>query len=279
MLATGMFVGLSLREVMQMLGAINRDGCLTLTNKKENGRVFFNRGTIVDVKIDGELGWKDVLAGEGLIDRREQEAGEDGESVIIPPVMLEGSVGAEEAISKWFVDEVFSIFSWPDVSYEFEVSDAPKSLGPGIPVTVETLLRGIDRCEEEWHQVYEVIPSLSSYVTLVDSPEVNQDITLNLEDWKIILKLRMPVTINELKKEFGCPTLRLCQRLVALEQRGLIGFTDEVELDEAAPAGAKKGKYVRRDDDNGVPLEWLSYCNQLDGRSFTDGKPKAKVTG
>lgn len=273
---TGNFVGLSLRDVMTMLGSVKKDGCLSISNETKGGEIIFSDGKIVSVAVEGDPGWADVLFNKGLV-------GEDifSENNRKDPSLRESlkqrlSTQAEtvDLISKFFVDEIYSVISVSDVSYQFEVCEVSDVFTSGIAVGVEEILAGIDRCEEEWRRVYQVIPSLESYVDLVETG-IDGEIVLTSDEWRIIVKLREPRIIEELKLQLGLPVLLLCKKLIDMKARGLIKFI-KTDSQEFAEIENNKGKYIKNSKSKTMPLEWSSYYEQLDDKS-NDKKGKAKI--
>lgn len=181
-----------------------------------------------------------------------------------------GENEVKAAVTKWFVDEIFSILSWPDVNYQFETGKKGGFLIPGLEISLDDLLKGIGSCEEEWNRIYDVIPSLDCLVNLIEEPNTAKEIKLSREEWKIILKLKAPVTIEDLKGELNYSLLGLCQHLVTLEERGLVDFFKSVDSEPKvfnAVNNDRQGKYIKKDEEAALPMEWSSYYQQLDDRS------------
>lgn len=58
---TGNIIGFSLKEVVQMLGLVKKEGCLTVAGKGTEGEIYFSAGNIVDVKIAGGLSREQMI--------------------------------------------------------------------------------------------------------------------------------------------------------------------------------------------------------------------------
>ena len=276
MQANGNFVGLDLKEVMLMLGTVKKDGCLSISTEEKGGEVMFSSGKVVDVSVDGEPDWTEVLFNEGLIGNDVLSGDKDTGFIKGLRSRLGDQSEAIDVLTKYYIEEIYSIMSLKNVNYQFEACDIKGSEASGIEVGVEVILEGIERCEEEWRKVYRVIPELSSYADL--SPEVNphQEITLMPDEWRLLLNLREPQPIEALKGEAGLPILNLCKKLIDLHSRGLIRFlaADSEEIVEFL--NSRKGKYIKKSKNKTVPLEWSNYYEQLDEKA-SESKGKAKV--
>ncbi len=276
MQANGNIVGLDLKEVMLMLGTVKKDGCLSISGEEKSGEVMFSSGKIVNVNVEGEPDWAEVLFNEGLIGKDVLNKEKDTGFIKSLRNHLRDQSEAIDLLTKYYIDEIYSIISLRDVNYKFEACDIKSNENCGIEVGVEVILNGIERCEEEWRRVYHVIPALSSYADL--SPEINphQEITLSSDEWRLLLNLREPQAIDALKADAGLQTLSLCKKLIDLHSRGLVRFLEADSEEIVEMLNNNKGKYIKKSKNKTVPLEWSSYYEQLDEKT-SEGKGKAKV--
>lgn len=268
MLTTGNIVGFSLKEVIQMLGAVKKDGCLTVDAAEKIGNIYFIKGNIVDIKVEGDLCWEEAALNEGIIEENVFTEIKKSDTQFTDKLLSQEEIRLH--ISKFMLDGAFSILAWPNANYRFEVDDQVKKSVTGFEMRVDEVLDEIEKREQEWNEIFEIIPSLSCRIDLAENPAV-QDIVLSREDWRVIFKLRATLTLEDLRSELNCSLLCLCKRLVSLRQRGLIGFFNHVDSKVRSIGVArrdKQGKYVKKDEDAVLPLEWSSYYQLLDARSL-----------
>ncbi len=276
MQANGNFVGLDLKEVILMLGTVKKDGCLSISGETKGGEVMFSSGKVVNVSVDGEPDWTEVLFNEGLIGKDILKMEKDTGLIKNLRSRLSDQGEAVEVLTKYYVDEIYSIISLKDVNYQFEACDIKSSEASGVEVEIGAILSGIERCEEEWRRVYHVIPALSSYADMSSEVNPHQEITLTPDEWRLLLNLREPQAIESLKSKVGLPTLSLCKKLIDLHSRGLVRFLAADSEEVKALLSNNKGKYIKKSKDKAVPLEWSNYYEQLDEKA-AESKGKTKV--
>jgi tetratricopeptide (TPR) repeat protein len=166
----------SLPDVLQLLSAGAKTGCLSVTNRRSLGQVFFEDGRITYASVlnrQDRLG--DVLVQENVITREKLDRAIEEQGKV-----RDGRRLGEILRDKWLIDQdtlqhyverqireaVLHLFTWRQGTFLFEPGKAPDREQILVSINPETLLLEGAKRIDEWSLIEKKIPSLELVFTL-----------------------------------------------------------------------------------------------------------------
>lgn len=159
----------SLADVVQLLALGRKTGCLSVADRSNFGRIYFDKGQICYASIVNRrdrLG--DTLEKNGVITRSQLEAalalqGRRREARVGELLVELGALTADQlhrAIRVQIEEAVYFLFTWTQGTFNFETDVAPDDRDLVVAITPESVLLEGARRVDEWHVIEKKIPSL-----------------------------------------------------------------------------------------------------------------------
>lgn len=123
---------------------------------------------------------------------------------------------------------LFEVLRYEQGNFTFNPAEAP--VEPGPPQPVAPVVEQANELLVEWRELTAVVPSLQHRVLLV-ADLVDDDVTLDRQQWRTVLAIGPGRTVAELSQALGVSEVPVLRRVCELLDRGLL----EV-LDPEAPA-------------------------------------------
>lgn len=164
----GSLVEANLADVCQLLALALKTGCLSVTEGRRLGQIFFDRGRIAHARIlnrRDRLG--DMLVHDGVITREQLAAALDArerepERRLGELLVEHGWTRAEDIeryVRRQIEDAILYLFTWSHGSFSFTSGQRPEAGEAPFAIAVEGLLLEAARRIDEWSVVEEKIPS------------------------------------------------------------------------------------------------------------------------
>lgn len=159
----------SLTDVLQLLAMGSKTGCLSVTDRRNFGYIFFDEGRIVYASLlnrRDRLG--DILVREGVISGEqleeaieEQSQGRDGRR--LGEILRDRGDIDEKTLHNYvrhqIEEAVYHLFTWSQGTFYFEPGERPLREQIRVSIDPETLLLEGARRVDEWSQIEKKVPS------------------------------------------------------------------------------------------------------------------------
>lgn len=166
----------SLPDVLQLIAAGGRTGCLSVTSRQSIGRVYFEEGRITYASVlnrQDRLG--DILVQEKVITREKLDRAIEEQGKV-----RDGRRLGEILKDKWLIDEdtlrsyverqineaVLHLFTWKQGTFFFEPGRRPDREQILVSINPESLLLEGAKRIDEWNLIEKKVPSLELVFTL-----------------------------------------------------------------------------------------------------------------
>jgi hypothetical protein len=230
----------TLPDIFRLLSFTNKTGRLEVVRSAGDGRVFFLDGDVCFAQSSFKhelLGQRLIAAGaltESDLKRALDTNAQTGER-LGRILLAQGSISEEQlnaALRGQIQDAAIDLLRWDVGAFEFE-SDG--RLGEEIPisVSVETLIMESARRLEELELIKKKIPSHEVVVVIARAPEGEPDISLTLEEQRVLTLLDGRRTVGEVCSEANLDKLSGYRILYGFVSAGL---ADVVTLRRAPKA-------------------------------------------
>ncbi len=160
----------SLTDVLQLLAMGSKTGCLSVTDRRNFGYIFFDEGRIVYASLlnrRDRLG--DILVREGVISGEqlevaieEQSRGRDGRR--LGEILRDRGDIDEKTLHNYvrhqIEEAVYHLFTWSQGTFYFEPGERPLREQIRVSIDPESLLLEGARRVDEWSQIEKKVPSL-----------------------------------------------------------------------------------------------------------------------
>jgi tetratricopeptide (TPR) repeat protein len=237
-----------LPDVLQLLALGRKTGCLSVTDRANFGRIYFDGGRITYASLvnrPDRLG--DLLVKNGLLDEAQlrtaiADQGDRPEERLGALLLKRGYI-SREALDRFVAmqieEAVYLLFTWQEGSFNFEPGQRPDSIETLVSIHPENLLLEGARRVDEWSLIEEKIPSLD----LVFSPDRarlgGEGLDLTNHQRQLLPLLDGVRSVQDLIDESGMVEFDVAKALFGLIQAGLARETGRKEArpQDAASAG------------------------------------------
>lgn len=244
----GSLVEANLADVCQLLALGLKTGCLSVTEGRRLGQIFFDRGRIVHARIlnrRDRLG--DMLVHDGVITREQLTAALDAqerepESRLGELLVGRGWTRAEDIeryVRRQVEDAILSLFTWSHGSFSFMSGQLPEAGEAPLAIAVEGLLLEAARRIDEWSVVEKKIPSFD-LVFSADSARVEESAaSLTTNQQTVLPLLDGSRALHAVVESTGLHEFDVGHAVFGLVQAGLAHETGRYEERSAPddPAG------------------------------------------
>lgn len=219
----------SLADVCQLLALGQKTGRLSVTDRSKFGQIYFERGQITHATIVNRrdrLG--DLLVHDGVITHEqlreviERQSGEPDRR--LGELLIEDGLLDSELLAQYIrlqVEEaVFSLFTWLQGSFYFEVDQFPDSGETRLSINPESLLLEAARRVDEWGLIEKKIPTLDLLFGVDPERIQSSGVELTQEQESIVPLLDGSHTVQELVDRTGLGEFETGKALYGLIQAG-----------------------------------------------------------
>jgi len=235
----------SLADVCQLLAMGRKTGCLSVTDRSRFGQIYFDRGRITHATIVNRrdrLG--DLLIRDGVLRPDELRAAIDRQGVEsdrrLGELLVEEGVLSrsrlEEYIRHQAEEAVYTLFTWTQGSFYFEVDQYPDEGEVLLSINPESLLLEGARRVDEWGLIEKKIPTFDLLFEVEADRVREAGVELTSEQERILPLLDGTRTIQELIDETGLGEFAVGKALYGLIQAG---FAHRVGRRQKSPGNAR----------------------------------------
>lgn len=240
----------SLADVCQLLAMGQKTGCLSVTDRSRFGRIFFDRGRITHAGIVNRrdrLG--DLLVRDGVLTpaqvREALEEQERDPERRFGEILLERSWISAEQFENYLriqtEEAVYSLFTWSQGSFFFEVDQPPPEHELQLSLNPESLLLEGARRVDEWSLIEKKIPSLDLLFEVDPARIEVAGVELTAEQELIVPLLDGSRTVQDLIDHTGVGEFELGKALYGLLQAGFAHRVGQ-RIAEEEPGRARQAR-------------------------------------
>lgn len=221
----------SLPDVVQLLAMGKKTGCLSVTNRRQFGSVYFEDGRITYAAIVNRrdrLG--DILVKSGAISQADLDEAIAHQSahpdMRLGEILLAlGKIGREQLrhyIRHQVEEAVYYLFTWTHGTFTFEPDARPENQDLEVSLSAESLLLEGARRVDEWALVEKKIPSFDSIFSIDREHLERSGVQLTPEQQAIVSLIDGRRDVNALVDASGLSEFEVGKALYALATAGFL---------------------------------------------------------
>jgi hypothetical protein len=197
----------SLDEVLRLLTRSGQRGAVAVTGDGISGRVFVTRGGINLATTTDDEGLRTLLTKSGLLDVDQLDSAsplvgrEDNELID-----LLREVSVESLYRLGLKGDSFEVYEDQESRYA-----SPK------PFELENLLEDARKRLDDWAEVNEVVPNLSTQVSFQRDLGEREEVTIRRDAWRVLTEVGSGASVTRIAEELGTTefwTARVVARLI-----------------------------------------------------------------
>jgi len=230
----------SMPDVLQLLAMGGKTGCLSITNRREFGYVFFQDGRICFASLvnrGDRIG--ELFVKHGLITPAQLATALDEQSrhptQRVGELLIEAGAITREHLEHYIrvqIEEaVYHLFTWTDGSFFFDPDQRPADGEMLVSIHPENVLLEGARRVDEWSLIEKKIPSLDLIFALDRSRTAPDGLVLGDEQRRLLPLLDGGHSVEEIRDTLGLGEFEVGKALFGLIQAGLV-----VEVGRRAPS-------------------------------------------
>ncbi len=231
----------SLPDVLQLLALGQKTGCLTVSDRQNLGRIYFERGRITDAAIVNRrdrLG--DILVKNGKITQQELAAAIEEQARTrdrrLGQILVEhGALSRhdlEHFVRVQIEEAVYFLFTWSSGNFQFDSDVRPDRHDFTISINPESLLLEGARRVDEWSLIEKKIPSFDVIFTVERSRLESPEVTLTPEQERTLPLIDGVRDVSRIVEDSGMGEFDVGKALYGLLTAGFLHPTGR---SEAAP--------------------------------------------
>ncbi|HWP04058.1 MAG TPA: DUF4388 domain-containing protein, partial [Gemmatimonadaceae bacterium] len=221
----------SLPDVVQLLAMGKKTGCLSVTNRRQFGSIYFEDGRITYAAIVNRrdrLG--DILVKSGAISRADLDEAIAHQSahpeMRLGEILLAlGKIGREQLrhyIRHQVEEAVYYLFTWTHGTFTFEPDARPENQDLEVSLSAESLLLEGARRVDEWALVEKKIPSFDSIFSIDREHLERSGVELTPEQQAVVSLIDGRRDVNALVDASGLSEFEVGKALYALATAGFL---------------------------------------------------------
>ena len=231
-----------LADVLQLLSFGKKTGCLSVTDRRNFGKVFFQNGRVIHAFLVGrENPVAEHLVKSGKVNQADLDGAKSRKSLggaTIPPelVLVEGGVLSKEALreacAEVVKDSVYRLLSWKSGEFSFDPGKLPAD-GDGrlvdtISLVVQDLLLEGSRRIDEWRVIEDIVGGRDTVLECVaELEEVKLKQRLTEEEMSVLSLVNGVRDVNCIAGLSGLDDLRTCKILAKFASSAVLRVTDK----------------------------------------------------
>lgn len=244
-------------DILTFLNLSRKTGCLSLSHDSSSANIHLESGSIVFASSNQ----KKMRLGRLLLKRKriEPEQANQIEAIMLEQGEKFGRVAVEEKILseqelrdylKIQVSEIlYDSFNWEEGAFHFQDTVSLPEHAVTISVDLTNLIMEGARRIDEWDRCRQLLPDEKAVFRVVSVPEIQEKITLTLDEWKILFLIdgqRSLGSICEQSEEeslevyrvvYGLYANKLIEPVTKLESVAEALARMEIEANETIPPG------------------------------------------
>lgn len=189
----GNLVDLPLFDLVQVLTLQNKTGVLSLNRDFSQAQVTFSKSKIYAAYV--------------------HHASHNGKSIY-----------------KQGEDALYDLLGWPDGQFTFELTNALPAV-ENVQLQWDQLILEYCRRSDENEQKQRLHELISARPRLVPNPPMQAEITLDLEQWRVLFQVNGVLTIKEIATSIRQDPREVAEIATKLEKKGLIMFERTAQPD------------------------------------------------
>jgi tetratricopeptide (TPR) repeat protein len=221
----------SLPDVVQLLAMGKKTGCLSVTNRRQFGSIYFEDGRVTHAAIVNRrdrLG--DILVKSGLVTQEDLEAAIAQQSrhpdMRLGEILLAmGKIRREELeryIRHQVEEAVYFLFTWTHGTFTFEPDARPEFHDVALSLSAESLLLEGARRVDEWNLIEKKVPSFDSVFSIDREHLARSGVELTPEQRAIVPLIDGRRDVNALVDASGLSEFEVGKALYGLATAGFL---------------------------------------------------------
>lgn len=168
-------------DIFQLIGQQQKEGVLELRSEDGDLDVFFHGGLIVDARppdSDPDKRLLEHLVRTGILTPEQGSRVRDGAAQALSKIrdyLVDAGVIQNERVAEierlFAMEEVYSLFHWPNGRFVFVPSEVRRNADSFSPVSAEHVLMDGFRMVDEWPAIKKIIPSPNVRVIKLSTPK------------------------------------------------------------------------------------------------------------
>jgi tetratricopeptide (TPR) repeat protein len=220
----------SLPDVLQLLAMGGKTGCLSVTNRRHLGHIYFDGGRICYARVVNRrdrLG--DLLVRNGIIAASDLDAALEGQSRDpsrrVGELLVEHGALDREQLENFLrlqiEDAIYFLFTWAEGNFFFETGQRPGDGELLVSINPENVLLEGARRVDEWTVIEKKIPSLDvCFVVEEDDPRLGA-IELTPTQRRVVPLLDGRHSVAEIVEELGLVEFDVGKAIFPLVEEGV----------------------------------------------------------
>jgi tetratricopeptide (TPR) repeat protein len=220
----------SLPDVLQLLAMGGKTGCLSVTNRRHLGHIFFDGGKICFASVVNRrdrIG--DLLVRNGLVTHEAVAAAVDAQRLDperrVGELLIESGAIEREPLEHFLrlqIEEaVYHLFTWSEGSFFFETGQRPDAGELVVAINAENVLLEGARRVDEWSVIEKKIPSLEMVFVLEDPNGLAAGLGLSGQQRRVLPLLDGRHSLAEVVDRLGLVEFEVGKAIFALLEAGV----------------------------------------------------------
>jgi tetratricopeptide (TPR) repeat protein len=220
----------SLPDVLQLLAMGGKTGCLSVTNRRHLGHIFFDGGKICFASVVNRrdrIG--DLLVRNGLVTHEAVAAAVDAQRLDperrVGELLIESGAIEREPLEHFLrlqIEEaVYHLFTWSEGSFFFETGQRPDAGELVVAINAENVLLEGARRVDEWSVIEKKIPSLEMVFVLEDPNGLAAGLGLSGQQRRVLPLLDGRHSLAEIVDRLGLVEFEVGKAIFALLEAGV----------------------------------------------------------
>jgi tetratricopeptide (TPR) repeat protein len=220
----------SLPDVLQLLAMGGKTGCLSVTNRRHLGHIFFDGGKICFASVVNRrdrIG--DLLVRNGLVTHEAVAAAVDAQRLDperrVGELLIESGAIEREPLEHFLrlqIEEaVYHLFTWSEGSFFFETGQRPDAGDLVVAINAENVLLEGARRVDEWSVIEKKIPSLEMVFVLEDPNGLAAGLGLSGQQRRVLPLLDGRHSLAEIVDRLGLVEFEVGKAIFALLEAGV----------------------------------------------------------
>ncbi len=248
----------NLADVIQLLALGRKTGCLSVSDRRRFGQIYFDRGMIVQASLVNRrdrLG--DLLVKRGSVPRSvvdaalEEQTGHGDRR--LGDLLLERGALSQETLEQFIrlqVEQaVYQLFTWTRGSFHFEPDERPAARELLVTIVPENVLLEAARRVDEWALIEKAIPSPGTVFRVDRSHGDPSQAELTVDERRVLPLIDGRRSVAEVVEGAGLPEFEAYRSIYQLVQAGYARPHGKKEME---PAEASSPLRLREHHNLGV---------------------------
>jgi hypothetical protein len=265
---TGTLRTITFPDLLQLLSSGRKTGTLTLRNGEHVKQIFFKDGEIISSSSDDPAEYLgQFLLSQGRITEDQLKKALDIQArtgVLIGKILVMVGAVSEDDLNRMLTlkaeETIFGLFHWEEGTFSFEEGVLPAQQMITISLRVQDILLEGIKAYDDLQRIRKEFRSSRAILRRTAKPAPAEELADPLTR-KVYERLDGKVSVPDLRLEYRCSELAICNALYALYQAGLV---EVIGAAAAAPAPTaagsiqalvEKGEQLQREGQAGAAID------------------------